>query len=82
MSDKDLMERVQPFSSGTEYHNWLLNNCRQCKWGSNNNNYTKVCTVEYTLEEVRYTDCLVSRWIMYVAGIGKGGKCKVMEREK
>ena len=82
MSEKDLETRVPPFSNGTEYLNWLLNNCYQCKWGSVNNDEKRICAIEFSLDRARYTDGLVRPWIIFVAGIGKGGKCKVKDSRK
>ena len=82
MSEKDLMSRERPFSNGTEYFNWLLNNCYQCKWGSENNDDKMPCLIEFSFDRARYTDSRVRSWIMYVAGVGKGGECKVKECEK
>lgn len=79
MTEPDLLTRVHPFSNGSEYFNWQLNNCYECKWGSFNNDEIKSCPVEFMFDKAYDTDGLVRPWYVYVAGIGKGGKCRLKE---
>lgn len=80
MSEKDLLTRVHPFSNGTEFMNFLFNNCYQCKWGSVQNENVAVCVIEFSFARAYDGDGKVRPWYVYAAGIGKGGICKVKEQ--
>jgi hypothetical protein len=66
-----MSERIQPFSNGGEYRNWLAHNCDLCKKAGH-------CPIEYALEFASGYDGLIGKRAYDRMGTDSG-KCPEKE---